>query len=127
MFVMVNSVVPILLNPKQQFCLPIEGYPTFIRSSCLTKFKQSGRGSLIAYRYKYKPQWKIALVNTFRYDLELVSTIELWEFKDVVDENGIPTIFKCEWWESMLPFLSHRMFFLDDIEIMFLNQVSTGI
>ena len=39
LFVMVNSVIPILLNPKQQFCLPIEGYPTFIRSSCLTKFK----------------------------------------------------------------------------------------
>jgi hypothetical protein len=28
LFVMVNSVVPILLNPKQQFSLPIEGYPT---------------------------------------------------------------------------------------------------
>jgi hypothetical protein len=77
----------------------------------MTKFKQSGRGSLIAYSYKYKPQWKIAHIKMFKYDLELVSTIELWEFKDVVDENGIPMILKCEQWELMLPLLSHRNFF----------------
>ena len=92
----------------------------------MTKFKLSGRGSLIAYSYKYKPQWKIALVKTFRYDLEVVSTIELWEFKDVVDEKGIPMILKCEQWELMLPLLSHRTFFLDDIELLFLNEVSNN-
>ena len=125
-FVMVNSVIPTILHPKQRFSMPIDGCATFIRSSCMTKFKLSGRGSLIAYSYKYKPQWKIALVKTFRYDLEVVSTIELWEFKDVVDEKGIPMILKCEQWELMLPLLSHRTFFLDDIELLFLNEVSNN-
>ena len=123
-FVMVNSTIPTILLPKQRFTLPKDGLPTFIRSSCMTNFKQSGRGSLIAYSYKYQPEWKIGIVNAFRYDLELVSTIELWEFRDVVDEKGVPTILKCELWEVMLPLLRHRAFFLDDIELMFLNQVS---
>jgi hypothetical protein len=125
-FVMVNSVIPTILHPKQRFSMPIDGCATFIRSSCMTNFKQSGRGSLIAYSYKFQPQWKIALVKTFRYDLEVVSTIELWEFKDVVDEKGIPMILKCEQWEYMLPLLCHRTFFLDDIELLFLNQVSNN-
>jgi hypothetical protein len=56
----------------------------------------------------------------------VVSTIELWEFKDVVDEKGIPMILKCEQWELMLPLLSHRTFFLDDIELLFLNEVSNN-
>ncbi len=110
-FVLVNSVRPTLLLPKQQFSLPKDGLPTFIRSSCITKFKQSGRGSLILYSYKYSPEWKIAVVKAFRYDLEFVSTIDLWELKDVVDENGVPTILKCEQWESMLPLLRHKTFF----------------
>ena len=42
----------------------------------------------------------------------------------VVDEKGVPMILKCELWVSMLPLLRHRAFFLDDIELMFLNQVS---
>jgi hypothetical protein len=32
----------------------------------------------------------------------------------------------CEQWEYMLPLLRHRMFFLDDIELLFLNQVSNN-
>jgi hypothetical protein len=125
-FVMVNSVRLTLLLPKQRFSLPKDGLPTFIRSSCMTKFKQSGRGSLISYNYKYSPEWKIAVVKAFRYDLEFISTIELWEFQDVVDENGVPMILKCDQWESMLPLLRHRSFFLDDIELLFLNQVSNN-
>jgi hypothetical protein len=74
-------------------------------------FKQSGRGSLIAFSYKYEPEWKIAVVKAFRKDLDLVSTIELWEVKDVIDEKGVPMILKCELWESMLPLLRHPSFF----------------
>ena len=125
-FVMVNSVIPEVLHPKKRFSMPIDGCATFIRSSCMTNFKQSGRGLLIAYSYKHKPLWKIAVVKTIRYDLEVLSTIELWEFKDVIDDKGIPRILMCEQWECMLPLLSHRMFFLDDIELLFLNQVSNN-
>jgi len=50
----------------------------------------------------------------------------LWEFKDVVDDKGIPRILMCDQWECMLPLLTHRMFFLDDIELLFLNQVSNN-
>jgi hypothetical protein len=125
-FVMVNSVIPEVLHPKKRFSMPIDGCATFIRSSCMTNFKQSGRGSLIAYSYKHKPLWKIAVVKTIRYDLEVLSTIELWEFKDVIDDKGIPRILMCDQWECMLPLLTHRMFFLDDIELLFLNQVSNN-
>jgi hypothetical protein len=126
-FVMVNSVQLSLLLPKQQFTLPKEGLPTFIRISCMTKFKQSGRGSLISYsrqmNSKYATELKMAVVNAFRYDLEGFHTIELWEFLDVVDENGVPVILNCDQWESMLPLLRPRNFYLDDIELLFLNQV----
>ncbi len=49
-FVMVNSVQLCVLLPNQQFTLPKKGFPTFIRSACMTKFKQSGNGLLIFYR-----------------------------------------------------------------------------
>jgi hypothetical protein len=99
-FVMVNSVQLSLLLPKQQFTLPKEGLPTFIRSACMTKFKQSGRGSFIFYRQmnsKHASEWKMVVVKAFRYDLEGLHTIELWEFfLDVVDENGVPVILNCD-------------------------------
>jgi hypothetical protein len=46
-FVMVNSVRLSLFLPKKRFNLPKHGLPTFIRSGCLTKFKQSGQGLII--------------------------------------------------------------------------------
>ncbi len=49
-FVMVTSVHLSLVLPKKQFTLPKQGLPTFIRSGCYTKFKQSGQGSLISCR-----------------------------------------------------------------------------
>ena len=123
-FVLVNSVRPTVLLPKQRFSLPLDGIPTFIRSSCMTNIKQSGRGAIIAYTYKYEPEWKMAVVNSFRYDLGHLHSIDLWEFRNVVDQNGVPTILKCDQWESMLPLLRLRSFVLDHIELLFLNQVS---
>ncbi len=52
--------------------------------------------------------------------------MKLWEFQVVVDENGVSMILMCDQWESMLPLLRHRSFFLDDIELLFLNQVSNN-
>jgi hypothetical protein len=122
-FVMVNSVQLSLLLPKQRFTLPKEGLPTFIRSACMTKFKQSGKGSLISYRQLNSStnafEWKMAIAQAIRYDLEVLHTIELWEFLDVVNIKGVP-----HQWESMLPLLQLRFFYLDDIELLFLNQVS---
>ncbi len=73
---------------------------------------------------KYASEWKMVVVKTFRYDLEGLHTIELWKFLDIVDENGVPVILNCGQWESMLPLLQPRTFYLDDIELLFLNQVS---
>ncbi len=49
--------------------------------------------------------------------------IELWEFLDVVDQDGIPSLLKCDQWESMIPLLRIQMYYFDEIELLFLNQV----
>ncbi len=46
-FGMVNSVHLSLFLPKKRFTLLKQGFPTFIRSGCLTKLKQSGQGSYL--------------------------------------------------------------------------------
>ena len=51
-FLMINSTIPTLALPNDQFSIPFDGIPTFVRSSCLKKVQQSGRGSLISYRPK---------------------------------------------------------------------------
>jgi hypothetical protein len=82
-FVMVNSVRLSLLLPKQRFTLPKERLPTFIRSACMTKFKQSGKGLLISYRQLNSStnasEWKMAIVKAIRHNLEVLNTIELWK------------------------------------------------
>jgi hypothetical protein len=47
----------------------------------------------------------MAIVKAIRYNLGVLDTIELWEFGDVVDHDGVPLILKCNQWESMLPLL----------------------
>jgi hypothetical protein len=49
-FLMINSARPTLALPKERFSIPFHGIPTFVRSSCLKKILQSGRGLLIAYQ-----------------------------------------------------------------------------
>jgi hypothetical protein len=66
----------------------------------------------------------MAIVKAIRYNLGVLDTIELWEFVDVSDKDGVPLILKCDQWESMLPLLQLRFFYLDDIDLLFLNQVS---
>jgi hypothetical protein len=60
---MINSSRPTLALPNDRFSIPFDQIPTFVRSSCLKKVQQSGRGSLIAYRHKKSSgnihKWKI--------------------------------------------------------------------
>jgi hypothetical protein len=99
-FVIVNSVRLSLFLPKKQFTLPKHGLPTFIRSGCLTKFKQFGQGLIISYRQlnlsTNASDWKMAIVKAIRYNLGVLDTIELWEFLDVVDNDGMPLTLKCD-------------------------------
>jgi hypothetical protein len=75
----------------------------------MTKFKQSGNGSLISYRQlnssKNASESKMAMVKEIWYDLGSLDTIESWEFLDVVDKDGVLLILKCDQWDSMLPLL----------------------
>jgi hypothetical protein len=102
------------LLPNQQCTLPKEGFPTFIRSACIAKFNQSGKGSLISYGQlnssRNASERKIAMVKAIWYNLGGVDTIELWELLDVVDKDGVPLILKCNRWDSMLPLLQLRFF-----------------
>jgi hypothetical protein len=45
------------------------------------------------------------MVKAIWYDLGSLDTIELWEFLDVVDKDGVPLILKCDQLDSMLPLL----------------------
>ncbi len=124
-FVMVNSVHLSLFLPKKGFTLPKQGLPTMIRSDCLIKFKQSGKGSLISYRQlnssTNESEWMMAIVKAIRYNLGVLYTIEFWEFVDFVDADCVQLILKCDLWESMLPLLQ-LIFYLDDNDLLFLNQ-----
>ena len=51
--------------------------------------------------------------------------IEVWAFLEVVDSDGIPTVLKCHQWESMKPLLRIEIYYLNEIELIFLNQVRT--
>ncbi len=64
----------------------------------------------------------MAIVKVIRYNLWVLDIIELWEFVDVVDKDGVPLILKCDQWESMVPLLQLNNFYLDDIDLLFLNQ-----
>ncbi len=66
----------------------------------------------------------MAMVKAIWYDLGSLDTIVLWKFLDVVDKNGVLLILKFDQWDSMLPLLQLRFFYLDDIELLFPNQVS---
>ena len=129
-FLMMNSTKPTLALPKSQFSIPFDGIPTFVRSSCLRNIQQSGRGSLIAYRHKVPSmnshEWQIGIVHAIRYNQTNQSNhIEVWAFLEVVDSDGIPTVLKCHQWESMKPLLRIQISYLNEIELIFLNQVRT--
>ena len=120
---MMNSTKPTLALPKNQFSIPFDGIPTFLRSSCLRNIQQSGRGSLIAYRHKAH-EWQIGIVHSIRYNQPNQSNhIEVWAFLEVVDSDVIPTVLKCDQWESMKPLLRIEIYYLNEIELVFLNQV----
>jgi hypothetical protein len=69
---MINSTIPILALPNDRFSIPFDGISTFVRSSCLKKNQQSGRGSLISYRPKKSSgishEWKISIVHSIWYN-----------------------------------------------------------
>ena len=129
-FLMMKSTKPTLALPKNQFSIPFNGIPTFVRSSCLRNIQQSGQGSLIAYRHKVPSMnshdWQIGIVHSIWYNQPNQSNhIEVWAFLEVVDSDGIPTVLKCHQWESMKPLLRIEMYYLNEIELIFLNQVRT--
>jgi hypothetical protein len=100
-FLMINSTIPTLALPKDRFSIPFDGIPTFERSSCLKKNQQSGRGSLISYRPNKSSgishEWKIGIVHSIWYNqCNKSNHIELWEFLDVVDQDGILSLLKCD-------------------------------
>jgi hypothetical protein len=129
---MIDSTIPTLVLPNDRFSIPLDGISTFVRRSCLNKIQQSGRGSLISYRPKKSSgishEWKIGIVHSIWYNQHNKSNhIELCEFLDVVDQDGIPSLLKCDQWESMLPLLRIQMYYLDEIELLFLYQVRNKI
>ncbi len=129
---MINSTIPTLALPNDRFFIPFDVNATFVRSSCLKKIQQSGRGSLISQRPKKSSgishEWKIGILHSIWYNQRnKLNHIELWEFLDVVDQDGIPSLLKCDRWESMLPLLQIQMYYLYEIDLLFLNQVRNKI
>ncbi len=38
----------------------------------------------------------MVIVKAIRYNLGVLDTIELWEFVDILDKDGVPLILKCD-------------------------------
>jgi hypothetical protein len=129
-FLVIKSTKPTLALPKDRFSIPFNGIATFVRSPCLKNIQQSERGSLIAYRHKVPSinlqEWQIGIVHPIWYNQPNQSNhIEVWAFLDGVDSDGIPTVLKCCQWDSMKPLLRFEMYYLNELELIFLNQVRT--
>ncbi len=82
---MINSTRLTLAFPKDRFSIPFDGIPTFVRSACLKKLQQSGRGSLIAYRYSvpslHSQEWQIDIAHSIWHNQpNKFNHIELWKF-----------------------------------------------
>jgi hypothetical protein len=100
LFSLIGSTVPTLEMPSGRLSIPFNGILTFIRSTYLTGIWQSGRGAIIAYRLKQSSQWMMGVVICYRYNQPTnLNYIELYEFLNVVDKDGIPSILRCDKWE----------------------------
>ncbi len=66
----------------------------------------------------------MTIVNAIWYNQGKGSNhIELWDFLDVVDQDGIPSLLNCDHWESMLPLLHLQIYYLNEIKLLLLSQV----
>ncbi len=64
----------------------------------------------------------MGVVICYRYNQPTNSNyIELYEFVNVDDEDGIPSILRCDKWESMTKLLRYQMYYLEEVELLFLN------
>ncbi len=92
--------MPKIEVPTGRIFIPFYGITTFVRSTCLTGIKQSSCGAVIAYRLKCSSQWMMGVIICYRYNQPRTnsSCIELYDFVNVHDVNGIPSVFRlwCE-------------------------------
>jgi hypothetical protein len=111
--------------PSGRISIPFDGVATFIRSTCLTGIQQSGCGAVIAYRLKRSGTWMMGIVICYRYSQPTTHStyIKLYNFVNVVDEDGTPSILRCNDWDSMKGLLKYHMYYLEEINLLFLNQV----
>ncbi len=124
LFSLIGLTVPTLEMPSGRLSIPFNGILTFIRSTCLTEIQQSGCGAIIAYRLKQSSQWMMGVVICYRYNQPTnLNYTELYEFVNVVDKDGIPSILRCDKWESMTKLLRYQMYYLEEVELFILNQV----
>ena len=125
---MVGSNELAVWRAKERFRIPFEGPPTFVRSACMVKLPRSCAGSLIAYRQKRgKRGWRLAVIEAVRY-LQADGAehcFELWEAVGPIGEDGIPLLLRCQDWDSALEHLELKKLSLANVELYFLNQVST--
>ncbi len=111
--------------PSGRISIPFNGIATFIRITCLTGIQQSGCGAVIAYRLKRSGQWMMGVDICYRYSQPTTYStyIEVNDFVNVVDEDGTLSIFRCNDWDSMKGLLKYQMYYLEEIDLLFLNQV----
>ena len=126
-FSMMGSNELSVWSVNSRFRIPLEGPPTFVRSVCMIKMRQSCAGSLIAYRQKRgKRGWRLAVIEATRYH-QLNGPehcVELWEAVGSIGEDGIPLLLHCQDWESARNHLELKKFAISDIVLYFVNQVS---
>ena len=131
-FVLYGSKVFTLLKAKKRFSVPLEGCPTFVRSTCMSKFPRLCCGCIIAFSLRQGSSWtsyKLGIISALTYFVGGADKheIDLYEHSGDIDEDGVPRLLKCNSWTSMAVHLSYREgLSLKNVKFFFLNQVRSA-
>ena len=113
LFAFYGSKFLTLLDVNKRFSAPLEGCPTFVRSTCMSKFPRLCCGCIISFSIRFGSSWtpyKLGIISALRYFVDGYNKHEMDFYEHIgdIDQDGIPHLLKCESWTSMVVHLAHR-------------------
>jgi hypothetical protein len=111
-----------------RYDMPYDGPVSFIQSTSHSHFTQNCMNHSIVYRDISSDIWRYAIVESIFYlqNDGCDGVVYLSEWTGPIERPGLPKLFKCKSYDEMIPHLTRRCLSLDDIELVFVNQIRGG-
>lgn len=108
-----------------RYSIPDKGPVSFIQSTSHSHFTHNCENHSIVYRETVSDDWRYAIVESIFYlqDNNSNGVIYLSEWTGILEYPGLPKLFKCKTYDEMKTHLTRRCYDLDDIELVFVNQI----